>query len=110
MSDHSTTRGRPTTSEIRQNILKILNEKNPLYGYEIYHHYINIFNKVHIRSIYYNLNKGVLLKEIKIVKIKEEPGNYSWGSKAEKIYYSLDKNSSAKESSKVKKYFKKNTK
>ncbi|MBW2998313.1 hypothetical protein KY321_02130, partial [Candidatus Woesearchaeota archaeon] len=69
--------------------MKILNHKEKLHGYEIYVHYLNIFGKAHIRSIYYNLKKGVDLKEITLVDVKKEKGDYSWGSEAEKVYYSV---------------------
>lgn len=98
--------GRPTKSKIRQNILKILNEIEKAHGYEIYNYYVKIFGKVHIRSIYYNLKKGVDLKEINIDEIKTESGNYSWGSNAERIYYSLGPRAMVRESKKVKEFFK----
>lgn len=76
------------------------------YGYEIYRHYLSLFGEVHIRSIYYHLKKGVSLNEINIDEIKEDNGEYSWGNKAEKIYYSLGKNASIRPSKLVEKYFK----
>ena len=100
-------RGRPANSIIRQNIVEILNLKEEGYGYDIYKVYISIFPKVTMRSIYYHLNKGVQTKEFKVSKVKLEKGNYSWGEKAEKIYYSLGKDASPKGDERVKKYFEK---
>lgn len=97
--------GRPTKSKIRQNILKILNHLEKAHGYEIYNYYIKIFGKVHIRSIYYNLKKGVELNEIEIKEVKTEPGDYSWGGNAERIYYTLGPKAAARESKKVKEFF-----
>ena len=98
-------RGRPTKSVIRQNIIEIINVKKRVYGYELYNYYIDIFPNVHIRSIYYHLKKGTGLKEIEIQEIKEEKGNYSWGDKAEKVYYMLGPNAKPKGSKRVLTYF-----
>ena len=85
-------RGRKPKSKIRQNIIEILYFLKKGYGYEIYKAYIQIFPKVTMRSIYYNLNKGVLLKEFAVEKVAKEKGHYSWGSEAEKVYYVLGEN------------------
>ncbi|MBT3262199.1 hypothetical protein HN592_05885 [Candidatus Woesearchaeota archaeon] len=98
-------RGRPTKSVIRQNIIEIINVKKKVYGYELYTYYIDIFPKVHIRSVYYHLKKGVALKELEIKEVKEEKGNYSWGDKAEKVYYTLGSNARPKNSKRVLNYF-----
>ncbi|MBW3020216.1 hypothetical protein KY334_02890 [Candidatus Woesearchaeota archaeon] len=98
---------RPTKSAIRQNILKILSYSGKLHGYELYYHYLNIFGKVHMRSIYYNLKKGVILKEINLLDVKKEQGNYSWGSEAEKVYYTIGPEANVRESKRVKEYFEK---
>ena len=63
------TKGRPLKSEIRKNIVEILNIKKSLYGYEIYKIYTAIFPKVTLRSIYYNLSKGVQTGELKVEKV-----------------------------------------
>ena len=103
-------RGRPIQSKIRQNMVEILYFIKSAYGYELYKHYIEIFPGVTMRSIYYHLKKGLALKEFKISKIKSEKGDYSWGSEAEKIYYSLDVNAKPQIDKKVKKYFEKKKK
>lgn len=98
-------RGRPVKSNIRQNIVNILTFSGPAYGYDIYKHYIELFPRVTMRSIYYHLSKGLETKEIKIDKVKKEKGNYSWGSDAEKTYYTIGTNAQPKEEDRVKKYF-----
>ena len=77
------------------------------YGYDIYKHYINLFPKVTLRSIYYHLNKGVELCVFEIQRIEKEKGEYSWGEMAEKIYYKLGKAASPKIDLRVKSYFQK---
>lgn len=97
-------RGRPTKSQIRQNIIEILYFLKKAYGYRIYKIYRAIFPKVTMRSIYYHLKKGLALEEFKIEQIKQEKGDYSWGNTAEKIYYALGKESKPKIDKRVKKY------
>ena len=82
-------RGRPVKSQIRQNIIEILYFLKEGYGYDIYKVYRGIFPPVTMRVIYYHLKKGSSLGEFKVNKIIRENGNFSWGSQAEKIYYSL---------------------
>ncbi len=84
-------RGRPEKSSIRQNIVNILYVLEEATGYDIYKVYIKFFGKVTLRSIYYNLHKGVLLDLFSLKEVKKEQGSYSWGSSAEKIYYSIGK-------------------
>ncbi|MBW2975704.1 hypothetical protein KY366_08350 [Candidatus Woesearchaeota archaeon] len=84
-------RGRPVRSEIRQNIIEILFFLKEGYGYDIYRHYRDIFPAVSMRVIYYHLRKGADLGEFRVNKVIKENGNFSWGSEAEKIYYSLGK-------------------
>jgi len=87
-------RGRPVKSQIRQNIIELLFFLKEGYGYDIYRHYMDIFPPVSMRVIYYHLRKGSDLGEFKVNKIVKENGNFSWGSVAEKIYYSLGKEAS----------------
>ena len=100
-------RGRPANSVIRKNILQLLKMKPESYGYEIYKNYHGIFGSVHIRSIYYHLRKGVTLGEIELTRMEEEKGDYSWGDRAERIYYSLGPQGKATISTEVKNYFQK---
>jgi hypothetical protein len=80
-------KGRPGGSIIRDRINAILDKIGTSYGYEIYKIYQELFGRVHIRSIYYNLKKGIENEEIILVNVKREIGNYSWGDEVEKIYY-----------------------
>jgi len=82
-------RGRPVKSQIRQNIIELLFFLKEGYGYDIYRHYKDVFPSVSMRVIYYHLKKGTSIGEFK--KVIKENGNFSWGSEAEKIYYSLGK-------------------
>lgn len=82
-------RGRPTKSQIRQNIIEILHYLKQGYGYQLCKIYQAVFPQVTQRSIYYQLHKGILTKEIILHKIEQEQGNFSWGSVVEKRYYSL---------------------
>ncbi|MFC1690708.1 hypothetical protein ACFL0W_00880 [Nanoarchaeota archaeon] len=82
-------RGRPVKSQIRQNVIEILAVVGKAYGYEIFKIYKQIFPKVTLRSIYYHLQKGIDLGEIKADEVKIEQGNFSWGGTVEKKYYAL---------------------
>ncbi len=82
-------RGRPIKSAIRQNIINILAYLGEGYGYDIYKVYIQVYPRASMRVIYYHLKKGVVLGEFRVKGIKVEEGDYSWGPKAEKVYYGL---------------------
>ena len=97
-------KGRPVKSEIRQNVVEILHFIKKAYGYEIYKVYVAIFPKVTLRSIYYHLKKGLDLGEFIVSKVEKEKGDYSWGSEAEKIYYSLGQNAKPSNSDRVREY------
>jgi hypothetical protein len=99
-------RGRPIGSEIRQNIIEIINLMGRGYGYDIYKVYKEIFPKVTMRVIYYHLKKGIELGEFKVDKIEKETGKYSWGPEAEKTYYALGDQAKPYSNEKVKEYFK----
>lgn len=98
-------RGRPTRSEIRQNIIELLAYMKSGYGYEIYKSYRMIFPKVTMRSIYYHLKKGVALGEFVVDKIEKSKGDYSWGGEAEKTYYALGQHAKSAGNQLVKEYF-----
>ncbi len=85
-------RGRPVKSQIRQNVINILYCIQKGYGYQICKIYEGIFPQVTQRSIYYHLRKGVQTEEINVNQVKEEKGDFSWGSSVEKTYYELGKN------------------
>ncbi len=100
-------RGRPVSSAIRQNIVDIIYYLGKAYGYDIYKHYVELFPKATLRSIYYHLRKGLELGEFEIEKIIKEKGDYSWGENAEKIYYKLGKAARPKLDKRLEKYFNK---
>jgi len=81
-------RGRPPKSKIRKRISSLLNHLNASYGYEVYKAYKTVFGPVKMRTVYYNLQKGVMLNEFMINDIKREVGNYTWGNETERVYYS----------------------
>ena len=98
-------RGRPTKSAIRQNMVDLLYHLKEAYGYNIYKEYTKIFPKVTMRVIYYHLKKGCDLEEFKVNKVEREKGDFSWGSEAEKIYYSLGSNANPSANERVKASF-----
>jgi len=95
-------KGRPVASEIRQHIVEILNVIGKGYGYDIYQIYDDIYPRVSMRVIYYHLKKGLQTGEFRVDKVKQEQGNYSWGSVAEKVYYALGENARPKADPRVK--------
>ena len=97
-------KGRPIKSQIWQNIVEILHYLGEGYGYQVAKIYNEIFPSATQRSIYYNLQKGILTKEIVVHKIEEEQGEFSWGSVVEKKYYALGKNAEPKGEKRVKEY------
>ncbi|MBI3032092.1 hypothetical protein HYY69_01345 [Candidatus Woesearchaeota archaeon] len=101
-------RGRPIFSPIRQNLIEILFFLGKGYGYELHKIYNSLFPKCTNRVVYYHLRKGVSLEEFKLEKVKVEHGNYSWGSTAEKSYYSLGKSAQPKQDQRIKEWLDKN--
>ena len=97
-------RGRPVFSQIRQNIVEILYFMGKSYGYDIYKVYRAVFPKITMRSVYYQLRKGVQLGEFRVERVTKEKGSYSWGSEAEKTYYMLGKSAKPKIDNRVKEY------
>ena len=97
-------RGRPPLSPIRKNILEILYYLHQGYGYQISKIYLELFPKVTQRSIYYHLKMGVKTQEITIKEIKQEMGDFSWGSSVEKIIYELGPQAQPKGEKRVKEY------
>src|SRR3989344_5440528 len=98
-------RGRPVKSQIRQNIVDILNFLGEGYGYDIYKIYIEIFSKCAQKSIYYHLKKGIATGEFIIKKIEKEKGDFSWGSEVEKIYYGLGPQAHPEQNTALQAYF-----
>ena len=97
-------RGRPVYSRIRQNMVDILYFLGKGYGYQIHKIYKKIFDSITPEVVYYHLKKGVALEEFELVEIKTEKGNFSWGNRAEKSYYSLGKNAKPMMEKKVKEF------
>ncbi|MEM2121127.1 MAG: hypothetical protein QXU20_00505 [Candidatus Woesearchaeota archaeon] len=85
-------RGRPLKSDVRENIIDLLFLLKEAHGYEIYKFYNALFPKVSQRLIYYHLRKGISTGDFEISRIKSEDGNFSWGSKSERVYYKLSGN------------------
>lgn len=98
-------RGRPTKSEIRQNLIEILAVKGEGYGYELAKIYNEIFPHCTRENIYYHLRKGVALGEFVLKEVKEEKGDYSWGSVVEKKYYALGPAAKPRGNERVRKFF-----
>ena len=98
-------RGRPIRSLIRDNIVEILAVMHKAYGYKIHKFYNELFPACTRENIYYNLRKGVTLGEFELVEVKEEQGEYSWGSLVEKKYYQLGSNANVKGDKRVKDFF-----
>ncbi len=97
-------RGRPIGSNVRQNLIEIIFFKNSACGYALHKIYCEIFPKTSRENIYYNLRQGVKTEEFK-VEIKKVQGNFSWGSTAEKIFYSLGPKAKPKGDPRVKAFF-----
>ena len=98
-------RGRPPSSDIRQRLVEILSFLGKDYGYNIYKVYCRIFPKISMRLLYYHLNKGAELGEFEMERVAGVEGNYSWGSTAEKVFYSLGPNAMPIGDERVKAYF-----
>ncbi len=98
-------RGRPIKSEIRQGMVEILAVKGSAYGYELAKIYNAIFPQCTRENVYYHLRKGTAIGEFVVKEIKEEHGEYSWGSVVEKKYYALGPNAKPVGNERVKKFF-----
>jgi len=85
-------RGRPPKSQIRQNMVAILQYAQPLNGYSLYKIYCSVYDAVSLRVIYYHLMKGTEYNEFVVENVSVERGHFSWGSNAEKIFYKLGPN------------------
>lgn len=101
-------RGRPIGSEVRQNVIEILNIVGKAYGYEIHKIYNQIYPPTTRENVYYHLKKGVKLGEIEIEEIKQEKGEYSWGTIVEKTYYKLGPKAKPFGDDRVKRFIEKN--
>ena len=89
-------RGRKVGSQIRDNIVELLFFVKEGYGYDLYKKYVKVFGNASMRSVYYNLNKGVELGTFKVKKIEKIKGDYSWGDGVQRTVYELDKGAAPK--------------
>ena len=89
-------RGRPIGSAVRQNVIEILYFLGSAHGYHIYKIYKNVYAPVTLRAIYYHLKKGIETDELAIADIQKEQGDFSWGTEAEKTYYTLGRRAKPK--------------
>lgn len=99
--------GRPIQSQIRQNIIEILQYLGEGYGYQISLLYNQLFPHCTMRSIHYHLKKGLETKEFVVKRVVKEKGEYSWGGIAEKIYYGLGENAKPKMDERIMKFIEK---
>jgi|SRR3989338_9501029 len=100
-------KGRPTKSQIRQNMIEILFFLKKSTGYDIYKIYKNVYPNVTLRVIYYHLQKGVKLEEFKLERVEKEQGNFSWGNEVKKTYYCLGPNAKPMIDTKISDYLEK---
>ncbi len=98
-------RGRPIGSEVRNNIIDILGYMGKAYGYELNKVYREVFPAVTLRSIYYHLKKALSLGLVKVEVVERSEGNYSWGSTAEKTFYSLTEKANPRKRKELDEYF-----
>lgn len=84
-------KGRPPSSQIRENMIELLHCLGSAYGYQISKVYKQMFAPATRRVIYYHLRKGTELGVFEIDQVKREQGEFSWGTVAEKTYYKLGK-------------------
>ena len=86
-------------------MVEILAVKGQAYGYELAKIYNAIFPQCTRENIYYHLRKGVAIGEFIVKEIKEERGEYSWGSIVEKKYYGLGPQAKPQGNERVNMYF-----
>jgi hypothetical protein len=94
-------RGRPVRSEIRQNVIDIVNAIGTSYGYLIYRVYREVFRECTIESVYYHLRKGSKTGELRIAEVRQENGDFSWGPVSEKIFYELGPNAKPRDDPRI---------
>ncbi|MCL4398995.1 hypothetical protein M1293_00575 [Candidatus Parvarchaeota archaeon] len=80
---------KPINQEIIDDILLIL-EGRRLTGYQIFKLLKDKHPRLSSRLVYHYLYMGMEKGYLKVEKVSES-GNFSWGSTAEKKYYSLNK-------------------
>jgi len=75
-------RGRIVGSVIRDNIVELLYFMEKSHAYELAKTYKKVFGPISIRSVYYNLKKGLELNVFEVRDIQKVEGNFSWGTTA----------------------------
>ncbi len=86
-------------------MIEILAVKGEAYGYELAKIHNAIFPGCTRENVYYHLRKGVAIGEFIVKAIKQEKGEFSWGSVVEKKYYALGPNAKPQGNERVKQYF-----
>lgn len=79
-------------SVVRDRLNKILSVVNKIYGYEAQKIYEKVYGDVLLRTLYYNLKKGVEEGIFEIVDVAEIPGDFTWGFESNRVYYQNRKN------------------
>ncbi|MGE0792614.1 MAG: hypothetical protein AB7V77_00355 [Candidatus Woesearchaeota archaeon] len=102
------TRGRPSKSLVRDNIIELLFVLGKETAYNLHKYYVKLFPNTSRRNIYYQLQKGVVMELFEIENVVDEKGNFSWGTTTRKVYYKLGKQSNPKLNERIVNYFKKN--
>lgn len=96
-------RGRPLKSEVRERLVTILNYLDTAYGYQIAKIYNEVYPQVTQRLVYYHLRTGIKTGDFILQEVKQEKGEYSWGTTVEKTYYILGPNAKPKDEPRVEK-------
>lgn len=81
-------KGRPSKSVVRDRLVEMLFIVGSMTAYDAYKHYLKLFGNVSQRNVYYQLERGEALG-IFSRDVVTEQGEYTWGSSAKKVYYSL---------------------
>lgn len=100
-------RGRPTKSNVRNRLERVLDGCGYVHGYDAYKYYKGTYGETSMRNVYYHLNKGVELGIFIELGFHSVKGEYTWGSKTERKYYINGPNATEKKDKKVEDYFKK---
>jgi len=79
---------KPFNNELFNEIVNTLKHNNSMTGYDIYKSLKSRGIYVSKRLVYYYLSFGIKHGYFKM-DVKEESGKYSWGSTANKKYYSI---------------------
>lgn len=83
--------GRPPSSIVRDNLVELLHYAGESYGYDLFKMYNLIFKPVSQRLIYYHLTKGAKMQIFLVTDISSHQGEFSWGPRSERKFYSLGK-------------------